>query len=242
MPRILVTGSTTGIGRATAASLLEDGHEVVVHARDDSRLSDDDELLAAGARCVVGDLADLAQVLALAEAANALGGLDAVIHNAGVMDGPVLPVNVVAPYVLTALVPAPRQIYLSSSMHRGGSADLPADWSGPGRTRSYADSKLLVTALMAAIARLRPDVLSHAVDPGWVPTRMGGPSASGDLGLSHVTQAWLATTEDADARTPGRYWFHQRVQQPHPAVHDEALQDALLASLAEHTGVDLPRR
>lgn len=242
MARVLVTGSTTGIGHATAASLLDDGHEVVVHARNDARVAEADALIAAGASSVVGDLADLEQVNALAAAANALGPYDAVIHNAGVIEGAVLPVNVVAPYVLTALVPAPRLVYLSSSMHRGGSADLPADWTGSRHRASYSDSKLLVTVLMAAVARLRPDVLVHAVDPGWVATRMGGPSASGDLALSHVTQAWLATTDDPEAHPSGRYWFHQRPQQPHPAVHDEALQDALLASLAEHTGVTLPGR
>ena len=68
-------------------------------------------------------------------------------------------------------------------MHRGGSADLSrADWSGARKTLTYSDSKLLVTALMAAIARRRPDVLSNAVDPGWVPTKMGGPSAIDELG------------------------------------------------------------
>jgi NAD(P)-dependent dehydrogenase (short-subunit alcohol dehydrogenase family) len=244
MARILITGSTDGIGRAAAASLLDDGHEVVVHARNDARLAAIDDLLSRGAEGVVGDLVDLDQVRGLAEQANALGPFDAVIHNAGVIDGPALPpVNVVAPYVLTALVPAPRLVYLSSSMHRGGRADLSqADWSGSRRTLSYSDSKLLVTALMAATARRWPEVLSNAVDPGWVPTRMGGPSASDDLELGHVTQAWLATADDPDALVSGQYWFHQRTEQPHRVVHDEALQDALLAALADHTGLDLPHR
>lgn len=243
MARILITGSTRGIGRATATALLDEGHDVVVHARDDDRLADVDDLLAAGATGVVGDLADRGQVVALAEAANALGPFDAVVHNAGVIDGAaILPVNVVAPYVLTALVPAHRLIHLSSSMHRGGSTDpTRADWSGARTTLSYSDSKLLVTALAAATARRRPDLLVHAVDPGWVATRMGGPAASDDLALAHVTQAWLATTDDPDALVSGRYWFHQRVQRPHPAVHDEAFQEALLASLADHTGLHLPR-
>ena len=125
-------------------------------------------------------------------------------------------------------------------MHRGGRPDLAGvDWTGKRETHSYSDAKLFVTTLMAAVARLRPDVVAHAVDPGWVPTRMGGPGASDDLALAHVTQAWLATTADPEALVSGRYWHHQRTEKPHPAVHDEAFQDALLSSLAEQTGVGL---
>ena len=242
MARILVTGSAGGLGRAAAASLLDDGHDIVVHARSEAGLAAVEDLLAAGAGRVVGDLADLDQTRRVAEDVAAHVPFDAVIHNAAVSAGhALLPVNVVAPYVLTALVPAKRVVYLSSSMHRGGSADLSrADWSGERQTLSYSDSKLLATTLMAAIARRWPEVLSNAVDPGWVPTRMGGPSASDDLALGHITQTWLATSNDPDAVVSGGYWFHHHTEQPHHAVHDEALQDALLAALAEHTGIDLP--
>ncbi|MFJ2544047.1 SDR family NAD(P)-dependent oxidoreductase [Microbacterium sp. NPDC087589] len=241
MARILITGSTEGIGHAAASSLLHDGHDVVVHARNDDRAQALRDLVARGASPVLGDLADLDQVRRLGDQAARLGPFDAVIHNAGVIDGAaLLPVNVVAPYLLTAAVPAARLIYLSSSMHRGGEADIAgADWAGASKTLSYSDSKLLVTVLMAAVARRRTDLISSAVDPGWVPTRMGGPSASDDLALGHVTQAWLATTHDPSALVSGRYWHHQRVQTPHPAVHDEAFQDELLAALAEYTGVTL---
>jgi NAD(P)-dependent dehydrogenase (short-subunit alcohol dehydrogenase family) len=159
-----------------------------------------------------------------------------------VLDGPaLLPVNLVAPYVLTALVPASRLVYLSSSMHRGGHPDISgADWAGERQTLSYSDSKLLVTVLMAAIARRWPGVLSNAVDPGWVPTRMGGPSASDDLELGHITQTWLAASDDPDAQISGQYWFHGCTEQPHRSVNDEDLQDRLLAALADRTGIDLP--
>ena len=242
MSRILITGSTDGVGRATAASLLNDGHDVVVHARTPERLTAIQGLASRGALGVVGDLSRPGEVQGIAEQASRLGGFDVVIHNAGIIDGPaLLPVNVVAPYVLTALIPAARLVYLSSSMHRGGHADLArADWAGTTKTASYSDSKLFVTTLMAAVARLRADVLAHAVDPGWVPTKMGGPSASDDLALGHVTQAWLATTNDDEALVSGRYWHHQHTEQPHPAVHDEQFQDELIAALEEHTGITLP--
>lgn len=243
MARILITGSTDGIGRATAARLLDRGHDVVVHARTPARLSAVQDLIQRGAGEVVGDLSRLPEVRELAAQANALGRFDAVIHNAGTMDGTsILPVNVVAPYVLTAEMERPgRLIYLSSGMHRSGRPGLAGvDWSGNRASRSYSDSKLFVTAFMAAVARLWPEVLAHAVDPGWVPTRMGGPSAPDDLSQADLTQAWLATTDDPAALVSGRYWFHQQPQAPHPAVHDEAFQDELLASLAAYTGVQLP--
>lgn len=125
----------------------------------------------------------------------------------------------------------------------GGHADLSrADWSGSRKTVSYSDSKLFVTTLMSAVARRRPGVLAHAVDPGWVPTKMGGPRASDDLALGHVTQAWLATTNDPEAFDSGSYWHHRRTENPHPAVHDERFQEELLAALARHTGIELPHR
>ncbi|MFD5543030.1 SDR family NAD(P)-dependent oxidoreductase [Streptomyces sp. NPDC127079] len=239
MPGILVTGSTEGLGRHTAETLLDQGHHVVVHARTPARLAAVRDLLDRGAQAVVGDLGDLAQVRDVAQQANALGPFEAVIHNAGVLGGDaVLPVNVVAPYELTAAMERPgRLVYLSSGMHHGGRAELAGvDWSGTRRSRSYSDSKLYVTVLMAAVARLWPDVPVHAVDPGWVPTRMGGPGAPDDLREGHLTQVWLATADDPQILVSGRYWHHRRPREPHRAVHDENFQDTLLASLAAHTG------
>src|SRR3954447_25925957 len=100
MARIFVTGSADGLGRLTAQSLLDDGHELVVHARNRDRLTAVRDLLDRGALPVVGDLSDLDQTRAVARDLNRLGPMDAVIHNAGVYTGPqVLPVNIVAPYL-----------------------------------------------------------------------------------------------------------------------------------------------
>lgn len=236
MPRILVTGAAVGLGLGAATELVEHGHEVLVHVRSLARADGVRLLDEPSTHLVSGDLTTLDGVHELAEQVAAAGPVDAIIHNAGVLDGPaVLPVNVVAPYLLSALVPARRLVFLSSSMHRGGTATLDGlDWSGTTRTASYSDSKLLVTVLAAAIARVRPGVFSNAVDPGWVPTRMGGPNAPDDLELGHRTQVALAEGRGAD--TSG-YWHHQRREEPHRAVHDEAFQDELLLALAEHTGV-----
>ena len=241
MAHIFITGSADGLGRAAAETLLGDGHEVIIHARSADRLANINALIARGASAVVGDLAELDQTRAVADQVNRLGPVDAVIHNAGVLSGPhLLPVNVVAPYLLTALVRAERLVYLSSDMHHGGRPDIAGlDWSGQRATSSYSDSKLLVTTLALAVARLWPHVYSNAVDPGWVPTRMGGPGAPDDLRLGHLTQEWLATSDEPEARTSGGYWFHKRRRSPHPATLDPRFQDDLFAALARFTGAPL---
>ena len=239
--RIFITGSAEGLGHAAAKTLLEDGYQVVVQVRSRARLTAVQDLVDRGAIASIGDLSDFTQTRDLASQVNTVGHMDAVIHNAGVYSGPqVLPVNVVAPYLLTALIHRPKRlIYLSSGMHTGGRTTLSGmDWTGR-TTDSYSDSKLFVTTLSAAVARIWPDVLSNSVDPGWVPTKMGGPNAPGDLRLGHLTQEWLATSNDPEALTSGGYWHHQRRVKPHPAVHDTKFQAQLLDELARATGTAL---
>ena len=122
MARVFITGSADGLGRLAAQALLQDGHEVVVHARNHDRLAAVQALIDQGAAATAGDLADDEETRRVAEQVNDLGPMDAVIHNAGVNTGPnVLPVNVVAPYLLSALIHRPqRLVYLSSGMHRSG--------------------------------------------------------------------------------------------------------------------------
>jgi NAD(P)-dependent dehydrogenase (short-subunit alcohol dehydrogenase family) len=239
--RILVTGSADGLGRLAAQSLISAGHELVVHARNRKRAAALDALVGCGADLVIGDFVDRDDVRRIAAELSAAQPLDAVIHNAGVWSGPaVMPVNIIAPYLLTALLPRPRRlVYLSSSSHYGGRPSTAGvDWRGQ-RAGSYDDSKLFVTTLAAAVARLHPDVLSNAVDPGWVPTRMGGPGAPDDLDLGHQTQEWLASSDDPEALTTSGYWYHGQRRPPHRAVNDQAFQDHLLQALAEETGVVL---
>jgi NAD(P)-dependent dehydrogenase (short-subunit alcohol dehydrogenase family) len=213
-----------------------------VHARSRERAASVSGLLDRGAHLLVADLSSREEVLAAVRELNAGPALDAVVHNAGVLRGPdVLPVNVVAPYLMTALLPAPRRhVYLSSGMHRGGNPDLEGlDWNGTGA--DYSSSKLLVTVLSAAVARSwGPGVLADAVDPGWVATKMGGAGAPDDFVLGHRTQEDLVT--DPRRTVGGGYWHHGRQQQPHPAVGDPDLQRRLLEALAETTGVVLPDR
>jgi NAD(P)-dependent dehydrogenase (short-subunit alcohol dehydrogenase family) len=239
--RILVTGSAEGLGRLTAQSLLSAGHDLVVHARNPDRAETLAPVLDRGADLIVADFTDRNAVRRVAGELNDGPPLDAVIHNVGVWSGPaVMPVNIVAPYLLTALLPLPRRlIYLSSASHFGGRPSVDGvDWSGSS-SGSYSDSKLFVTTLAAAIARLHPEVLSNAVDPGWVPTRMGGAGAPDDLELGHQTQEWLAVSDEPEATTTGGYWHHRRRQQPHRAVSDTTFQDQLLQALESETGAAL---
>ncbi|MBF4616278.1 SDR family NAD(P)-dependent oxidoreductase [Curtobacterium sp. VKM Ac-1376] len=240
MARILVTGSTDGLGRGTADSLLRSGHDVVVHARNPDRAEAVADLVERGAELVVADLSDREAVIAAAQELDAGTPLDAVVHNAGVISGrSLIPVNVVAPYLFTALLHAPeRHVYLSSGMHRGGRPRLDTvDWTGGSETNSYSDTKLFVTALAAEVPLRRPGVLSNAVDPGWVATKMGGAGAPDDFELGHRTQETLAT--DPDATVTGGYWFHAEQQRPHPAVADPRFRSELLDALASATGVTL---
>ena len=253
--RIFITGSTEGLGRAAAVTLLDDGHDVVLHARNAARAADLGDLAARASGVVTGDLASARETHALAGQVNAIGRMDAVIHNAGVYVEPgrgatperharTLAVNVLAPYVLTAEIERPdRLIYISSDMHASGDASLlDIDWTSRpwDGVQAYCDSKLFVAALGFAVARRWPDVRTSVVDPGWVPTRMGGPRATDDLALGHVTQAWLAVSDEPDATGTCGYWYHRSRQAPASAVADTAFQAALLEELSRLTGLHLP--
>jgi NAD(P)-dependent dehydrogenase (short-subunit alcohol dehydrogenase family) len=255
MARVLITGSTAGLGRAAAQQLLDGGHEVVLHARNSGRAGSVDDLARRAAGVVVGDLASADETRGVADQVNAIGGIDAVVHNAAIYIDPrrvatpegharTLAVNVLAPYMLTAWIDRPsRLVYLSSGMHNDGDASLgDIDWTARrwNGVQAYCDSKLFITALTLAVAWRWPDVSAHAVDPGWVPTRMGGPGAPDDLELGHRTQTWLAGGEHPEATGSGGYWYHQRRRSPAPAVLDMGFQAALLEALIRLTDVRLP--
>jgi NAD(P)-dependent dehydrogenase (short-subunit alcohol dehydrogenase family) len=252
MARILITGSTDGLGRAAARTLLDEGHKVVLHARSHERASAVDDLASRSAGVVIGDLRSAVETRSVADQVNAIGRMDAAIHNAGAYSTKgrsptqeghttILAVNALAPYILTALIERPRRlVYLSSGMHRGGGSVLgDIDWIERrwDSARAYSESKLYVTALAFAVARRWPDVLSNAVDPGWVPTKMGGPGAPDDFEMGYLTQTWLAVSTEPAAITSGKYWHHRRPQASDAEASDARFQDQLTAKLAELTGV-----
>lgn len=252
--RVFITGSTDGLGRGAAEALIKDGHQVVLHARSKERAGALADLVPRSAGIVTGDLASAVQTRSLADQVNRIGRMDAVIHNAGIYresargatpegHAKVLAVNVIAPYLLTGLIErTARLVYLSSSMHFGGDGPLnDIDWTGRrwDTNRAYSESKLYITALAFAVARKWPKVLSNAVDPGWVPTRMGGRGAPDDLEQGHLTQTWLATSDDAKAKVSGKYWHHRKQQRSAEQAQDTRFQDELIAKLADLTGYKL---
>lgn len=127
-------------------------------------------------------------------------------------------------------------------MHRSGSSALDDfDWKKRpwNASQAYSESKLYIATLAAAIARHWPDVLSNAVDPGWVPTKMGGAGAPDDLEMGHLTQTWLAASDDGAAKVSGGYWYHRQRREAAAELGDPEFQDALVERLAELTGVRL---
>jgi len=257
MARVFITGSSDGLGKMAAQLLVEQGHQVVLHARNAARAKDAMAGVSGVETVVIGDLSSVRQTRNVAEQVNALGVFDAVIHNAGVgyrevrrietEDGlpHVFAVNTVAPYILTALIQRPKRlVYLSSGLHHQGDAslrDLPwkeRTWQGQ---QAYSDSKLHDVLLAFAVARVWPDVRSNALEPGWVATKMGGAGASDDLDQGHRTQVWLAVSDDPAAKVSGEYFFHLRRRTPKAATHDVEIQEKLLAECRKLSGVELPR-
>jgi NAD(P)-dependent dehydrogenase (short-subunit alcohol dehydrogenase family) len=257
MSLVFISGSSDGLGLLAARLLVDWGHEVTLHARSAARAEDARRSVPEARAVAIGDLSSIEETRRVAEQVNALGRHDAVIHNAGVgyrearrietVDGlsHVFAINMLAPYLLTALIiPPERLVYLSSGMHVGGEPRLhdpqwtARRWNG---SQAYSDSKLLDVVLAFAVARRWPSVLSNALEPGWVPTKMGGPGAPDDLSLAAVTQTWLAVSDDPAARVTGQYFYHQQRRRVHPAALQKDLQDELLSYCAGLTSVPFPR-
>ena len=213
MARVFITGSSDGLGLMAARLLIEQGHKVVVHGRNDGRSRDAIEAVAGARAAVTGDLSTIAGTGTVAEQVNKLGRFDAVVHNAGVgyrerrvEQEPGVPsifaVNVLAPYILTALIERPdRLIYVSSGTHHGVRPRMDdllwtkRAWSG---FSAYAESKLCDVLLAFAVARRWKDVKSNALEPGWCRQRWAAlqlrtifsKAASPRRGSPRATMSW----------------------------------------------------
>ncbi|GJM29646.1 MAG: short-chain dehydrogenase [Cyclobacteriaceae bacterium] len=241
MARVFITGSADGLGQLAAQQLISTGHQVVLHARNVKRAEQAMKKVPKASQVLTADLGNIDQTKELAMKVNDLGFFDAVIHNAGVYQASgeaIFTVNLLAPYILTCRIHKPKRlIYLSSGMHRHGHADLrQLDTSRV----TYSDSKLYINILTMAVAHKWPEVYANAVDPGWVPTKMGGAGAPDSLEQGYQTQTWLAVSDDPEAKVTGKYFYHRRVKEGRIEAYDAAIQEALLTICERISGVALP--
>ncbi len=238
MGTICITGSTDGIGLAAARMLLAGGHRVLVHARTEERGRPVVDGLEGDVGLVVGDLSDLTELPALAEA---IGDVDVLVHNAGVWVGEGAPasaqgheltfaVNALAPHALTRLLAeriGERLVFLGSGMVGSGRVDPAALGTATEPSRAYADSKALDVVLALGWARRLPGLRVGAVDPGWVKTKLASAGAPGDVEDGGERVAHAAAAPD----WTGGYTAGARPARTPAALEDEALQDATLAAL-----------
>ena len=240
--KVFITGSSDGIGQLAAMKLLKDGHKVVLHARNTERAKQALSKVPNAEKVLIADLSDVNETIKLASEINELGEFDAIIHNAGVYSGSsmyIFTVNCLAPYILTSLIKKPsRLVYISSGMHMGGTPKI-KNLLG---STSYSDSKLYLVMLSMAVARKWTGVYSNAVNPGWVPTKMGGRGAPDDLQKGAETQVWLAVSNEEKAKVSGKYFFHQKEEHFNKAVLDTSLQEQFLQECEHLSGVKFPDR
>lgn len=256
MARIFITGSADGLGLLAAKKLVAEGHKVVVHGRNDRRANDALKSVPGAETTVSGDLSLMSEIKQLADKVNKLGEFDAIIHNAGIGSSErnrivtteglsqLFAVNTMAPYILTCLLQRPKRlIYLSSGLHRSGDASL-NDLNWENRTwngyRAYSDTKLHDVLLAFAAARKWKDVLSNAMEPGWVPTKMGGPGAPDSLEEGVATQVWLAASIEKSALVSGQYFYHKRLYKTHPEAASTQIQDKLILECERISGIRFP--
>ncbi len=256
MSRIFITGSSDGLGLMAARLLIADGHEVVLHGRNARRAAEAMSAAPGAASAVAGDLSLISETKKLAEQVNALGAFDAVIHNAGMgyrepdraptADGlpGVFAVNSLAPYILTCLITKPKRlVYVSSGLHQSGDASLndltwtTRPWNG---MSAYADTKLHDVILAFAVARKWPGVLSNAIEPGWVATKMGGRGATDSLEQGPKTQAWLASSQEKEVMVTGGCFYHMRPRKHNPAADDVGIQERYIAECGRISGITFP--
>lgn len=239
MKKIFITGSTTGLGFLAAKKLIEDGNEVYLHARNQVKATRLRERLPGVKEIAIGDLSKIEEVRQIARQVNSWGDFDTIIHNAGVYTSDTnltYQVNVVAPYVLTCLIHRPqRLIYIASGMHIGAQLDI----DHLEKSLDYSGSKLAIMLLMKKIARTFNDTAVNAVDPGWVPTRMGGSIANDNLEDGYLGQVWLSQSDDQLAYESGHCYYHRRFEKYDQRVDSQKLQNDLCKKLAELTQIRL---
>ncbi len=192
MERILITGSNRGLGLEFVRQYLARGEQVFAACRAPQQASALQQLQTQHPDSLMLLPLEVTDQASINTAAQTVGALDILINNAAILNRgdrfgqlnaaemlPVFEINTIAPVMVAqTFVPAlkagnnPRLINISSSM---GSIT-----QASGGDISYSASKAALNMFTHALsdALRREDITAIALDPGWVQTDMGGPSAS----------------------------------------------------------------
>lgn len=258
--KILITGSTDGIGKLAAIKLAKDGHELFLHGRSSEKLSKviDEVKTASGNEKVGGFVADFSDLDAVRQMAQQtkteIPQLDVLINNAGVFKSPNslnkdgldlrLVVNYFAPYVLTneliSLLQAARIINLSSAAQSSVSKGFLTGTTHVSTQEAYAQSKLALTMWSFDLAKKLSNTRVIVVNPGsLLNTRMvqeayGRYWSSADKGANILYD--LAVSQQYEGIT-GKYFDNDNGG--FGAAHADAYKEVLLEELMETTATVL---
>ncbi len=251
---ILITGATDGIGLETANQLARQGHELVLHGRNEEKVRRTRDVIQRAAPAAVlhtahADLADLAAVARMAAGlATRLPRLDVLVNNAGVYmterklskDGfeMTLAVNHIAHFLLTTLLlpllkksSEPRVVTVGSIAHTRGR--IPFDDMNMelhfDAYHAYANSKLANALFARELARREQWLASNSLHPGVIDTKLlhTGFSASGDpVAEGARTPVFLASSREVKSIT-GKYFDRCAAITPAPMVNDKHLAQQL---------------
>lgn len=256
--KVLITGSTDGIGLATAEKLAQEGHSVLLHGRNAEKLEMATKTILAQSpqahvEGYLADLSHLEQVVGLArKIANDHDQIDALINNAGVFktSRPAdaegrdvrMTVNVHAPYVLAhnlnGQLAGGRVVNVSSAAQ--APVDVAELFAAPlgDDMQAYAKSKLAIVEWTRHLAHEAGDdgPLYVAVNPGsllatnMVKTGFGVAGSDISIGVDILMRA--ALSEEFDGRQ-GAYFDNdsKAFADPHPAAMDNAHNAAVVAEM-----------
>ena len=265
-PVVLVTGSTSGIGKATAASLLTQGADVIIHGRDKNRCKaaqhDLTEKTGREPNLVIADLSDQQQVRSMAqEIASKFTHLNIIINNAGTYEKKhrltpdgiemTFAVNYIAPFLLTRqLLPnlkknAPARIVNVASTAHEDIQEI--DWDDlPALNRydpwkAYALSKFgdVVFTYMLARELEGTDVTTTCLHPGVADTKILRKAFPGIPGISpeQGAQTSVYLALSKDVeKASGKFFENNKAVRSSPLTYDHAVQTRLWKIAEQVTG------
>ncbi len=251
---IFITGATDGIGLETAQQLARNGHELVLHGRNEVKALRACDLIRrttpdARLHGIFADLADLGSVARMAAALGAtLPRLDVLVNNAGVYmnerrlskDGfeMTLAVNHIAHFLLAVLLlpllkrsDDARVIMVSSIAHRRGRIEFD-NMNGERHFDSYqayANSKLANALFAIELARREPWLAANSLHPGVIDTKLlhAGFSAMGSpVTAGARTPVFLAAAPEVNG-VSGKYFESCVAVAPAPMAQDQPLAQRL---------------